>query len=327
MRGPIVLRAVQILRPAADSPAVRDVRRQRRLYTLTLAAVVAALVVVAAGCGTHAVNAPVGSHARSVPGARSRGAQHRVERALAISFATSLVNMDGPVPAARARAAKLAARVVVECGEPRDGYYPCRIRLGSQGSEPCSVAVGHAWKVIDARCGGTRPQVITRGYVDCSSLGHSTTISDAIGDTSTYFGSTDPSPRRVWAPWIDLTSVRFIVTSTLFCADFDTAAPIRHGTVFSMVAGPAVPGQTGTEPFSPSLAIQSGRPPDVRLLSHGAVSAQVGINGRSASLTIELSDLPAAEQQLLRSSVTVSVHAAYLPPGANDRRAISDDAR
>ena len=83
--------------------------------------------------------------------------------------------------------------------------------------------------VVDARCARYRPPFTTGGYVDCQSVGHVVSVSDALGDSATRLPA-GAELVRTRAPWIDLMDLRVAVTATQFCVDFTTAA------IFSVLA-------------------------------------------------------------------------------------------
>ncbi len=215
-------------------------------------------------------------------------------------FAGQVANMDGPTQSASAAHVQAVRRTLtVSCGPPSLGYYPCYVDVrGHTGTyAACSVAVDPAGRVLQSRCGHAQPPVTAIGYVDCHSVGPVVTVSRH-------------GRRRAGGPGFALTAVRIAATTSQFCVDFTTTAPVRSGAQFILFARPVQQkGGALTSELEPILTIARPRAPQIELFENDPISGRVGLHRTSTSLLIDADQIPTAQRAVLGAPFSFAVFA------------------
>jgi hypothetical protein len=255
---------------------------------------VAVMVVVTCGiCGCGTDRQPGSTQG----GAKSRHAAvvsldpRRVAERFAMFYANLAANQDEPATPAQVRA--LAKTLDPVCSPPRDGQYACTVHLPSRGAPTVQrcVAVVEPSGSVTGRCsaGAGAAPIVEPGYVDCASVGHVVSVTDATGDERRVV----PGLRTVRLvpahdPQADLLEIRVAATSSRFCADFRTAAPLGPGSTLGLDIKPEGP----VSLFEPVIDDRRGTP-QLESPVGTDIAGQIGTAGDWTSMVIRAGN-PAA---------------------------------
>jgi hypothetical protein len=241
------------------------------------------------------------------------GASTSPPATVAQSFATWIARIaaNEDEPATKAQVHALASAFHASCSAPRDGQYPCVIHQPTQtpiAAQACTAIADSSGRTLWGRCRGDNgpAPIITPGYVDCSTVAHSVSISDPADDRDET-DSLAPGPPVGGTP-ADLLAIKVAATSTQFCADVKTARPLRSGTTLEFRVMPSAP--RPDDDFSPAIDFRYARGLDV-MDSNSDIPAQVGQEGQWTSLLITNPGLGTSETRVLAPPFTISALAEY----------------
>jgi hypothetical protein len=236
-----------------------------------------------AGAASH-------QHAARARAARSQsGAASRDLRWVAGQFARFYAQLaaNENYPASQAQVEALARQLAASCSRPRYGQYPCVVHLrGRVSTTQHCVAVVATSGSVSGRCSvGTAPApVVASGYVDCRSIGRVVSVIDASGDEKRVVPSSSSVPLvPATDPHADLVEVRVAATSTRFCADLRTLAPLSHGSWLGLdITQNGAPDPA----FSPAVNDRRFPAPELQSPINTPVAGQIGTSGDWTSLVI-----------------------------------------
>jgi hypothetical protein len=257
------------------------------------------------GCGGS--TPAVGSSGSGFVGS-SHAAPLTVAKAFATYYARIAANEDDPATPAQVRA--YASALHVSCSAPVYGQYPCTVRPPTQTPtvvQRCTATADADGRVLGGRCRGDDgpAPIITPRYIGCSSVGHVVSVADpegiAAAERAAHKTSALQSPG-------DVLELKVAATATQFCADIETAQPMRPGATYELSLDSQANDQIH---FEPSIDYRFAHNLDLED-SNSDIPGQVGQSARWTSLLIRTRDLGTPDTRVLAPPFTFSVLSEFI---------------